>query len=89
MDAVLFGVWRYCPIVSGLALEIYYIIHNGLEEGDNTSMNFVEQLEENIGVFKKRIHNFETTQAIYAFINIAAFTAVGGTLIYVIFNYFL
>ena len=70
-------------------LEIYYIIHNGLEEGDNTSMNFVEQLEENIGVFKKRIQNFETTRAIYAFINIAAFTAVGGTLIYVIFHYFL
>lgn len=70
-------------------LEIYYIIHNGLEEGNNTSMNFVGQLEDNIRSFKKRVHNHEITSAVYAFINIAAFTAVGGSLIYVIFRYFL
>lgn len=70
-------------------LEIYYIIHNGLEEGNNTSMNFVGQLEDNICAFKKRVHNHELTKAVYAFINIAAFTAVGGSLIYIFFKYFI
>ncbi len=70
-------------------LEIYYIIHNGLEEGSNSSMNFVGQLEDNIGLMKKKVHNHDVSKAIYAFINIAAFTAVGGTLIYVIFKYFI
>ena len=37
-------------------LEIYYIIHNGLDENDNTSMNFVGQLESNILQFKKKIN---------------------------------
>lgn len=69
-------------------LEIYYIIHNGLDENDNTSMNFVGQLESNILQFKKKINNFEMARALYAFVNIAAFTAVGGTLIYVFFKYF-
>lgn len=70
-------------------LEIYYIIQNGLEEDDNSTMNFVGQLEDSIKHFKKRINNFEMTRALYAFVNIAAFVAVGGTLIYVFFKYFI
>ena len=37
---------------------------------------------------KKKARKFDIAKAIYAFINISAFTAIGGTLIYVVFNYF-
>lgn len=71
-------------------LETYYVIQYGLsdEEDDDESMDFVGRLETNLVRMKKKAHKFDIARAIYAFINISAFTAIGGTLIYVIFNYF-
>ena len=70
-------------------LETYYVIQYGLEDNnDDESMDFVGRLERNLVRMKKMTHKFDMAKAIYAFINISAFTAIGGTLIYVIFNYF-
>lgn len=70
-------------------LETYYVIQYGLsEDGDDESMDFVGRLENNLVRMKKKARNFDIARAIYGFVNISAFTAIGGTLIYVVFNYF-
>lgn len=72
-------------------LETYYVIQYGLEDNDDEdeSMDFVGRLEGNLIKMKKKALNYDFSRAVYAFVNISAFTAVGGTLIYVVFNYFL
>ncbi len=71
-------------------LEIHYVIQYGLNENDeDTSMDFIGQLEENIKDMKKRFNMFETAKAVYALTQIAGYTAIGGAFIYVLFNYFL
>lgn len=70
-------------------LETYYVIQYGLSDNDyEESMDFVGSLEKNLIRMKKKARKFDVAKAIYAFINISAFTAIGGTLIYVVFNYF-
>ena len=70
-------------------LETYYVIQYGLSDDDyDESMDFVGRLEQNLVRMKKKARNFDIARAIYGFINISAFTAIGGTLIYVIFKYF-
>lgn len=71
-------------------LEIHYVIQYGLNENDeDTSMNFIGQLEENIRSMKRRFNMYENTKAVYALTQIAGYTAIGGAFIYVLFNYFL
>ena len=70
-------------------LETYYVIQYGLSDDNyDESMDFVGRLERNLLRMKKKVRKFDIARAIYAFINISAFTAIGGTLIYVVFNYF-
>ena len=71
-------------------LEIHYVLQYGLGDDDeNISMDFRCQLENNIREMKRKLNRYEMMRSIYAFIVIAANTAIGGTFIYVLFNYFL
>lgn len=71
-------------------LEIHYVIQYGLNENDeDTSMNFIGQLEENLQNMKKRFNMYENAKAVYALTQIMGYTAIGGAFIYVLFNYFL
>ena len=71
-------------------LEIHYVLQYGLGDDDaHTSMDFSGQLEQNIRDMKKKLNTYEMMCSIYAFIVITANTAIGGTFIYVLFNYFL
>lgn len=70
-------------------LEIYYVLRCGLDDDSGKPMNFVEQLENNISAMKRRSQRYTAARSIYVFTQLAAYAAIAGTFIYVLFKYFL
>ncbi len=71
-------------------LEIYYVLRYGLGDDDSdASMDFIGQLEGNIRYMKKRLKAYKDIRSLYIFSMLTAHTTVIGTLIYVIFKYFI
>ncbi len=71
-------------------LEIYYVLQYGLGDDDSTaSMNFVAQIEDNIKDMKRHLNHIENATAVYALTQISAYTAIAGSIIYVLFKLFI
>lgn len=70
-------------------LEIYYVLRCGLDDDSGKPMNFVEQLENNISAMKSRSELYTAARSVYVFTQLAAYAAIAGTFIYVLFKYFI
>ncbi len=71
-------------------LEIYYVLRCGLGDDDSgMPMNFVEQLEKNLAGMKKRSQRYSAARSVYVLSQLAAYAAIAGSFIYVLFKYFI
>lgn len=70
-------------------LEIYYVLRCGLDDDSGKPMNFVEQLENSISKMKKRNEHYIAARSVYVMTQLAAYAAIAGTFIYVLFKYFI
>lgn len=70
-------------------LEIYYVLRCGLDDDSGKPMNFVEQLENNISAMKSRSELYTAARSVYVLTQLAAYAAIAGTFIYVLFKYFI
>lgn len=72
-------------------LEIYFVLNYGLsdEEDDSKNMNFIERLEETVGLLRKRLSHFVAYDTLVKLVGLCMYTAVAGSFIYVLFQYLL
>lgn len=69
-------------------LEIYYVLRYGLDDDSGKPMNFVRQLEDNIMDMKRHGERYAVARSAYIFTQLAAYAAIAGSLIYVVFKFF-
>ncbi|MCM1307030.1 MAG: zf-HC2 domain-containing protein [Butyrivibrio sp.] len=70
-------------------LEIYYVLRCGLDDDSGKPMNFIGQLENSISSMKKRSERYTAARSVYVFTQLAAYAAIAGAFIYVLFKYFI
>lgn len=73
-------------------MEIYYVVQYGLnehEEADGTSMNFKVSINNMLNKYHRNVTIYERARSFCVLVWILAMTSIGGSFIYVLFNYFL
>lgn len=69
-------------------LEIHYILEKGLNDSGNMDGNYIKSLKERIENLKIKRDRFEKIRSLFCFIQISAYTSIGGVIIYILFKYF-